>query len=144
MQSVSAFTGSPVHVFESHILAIHVFSTRKRVNGGFAVTGVGFHANFHTLVSGGLSMGVTVRIPSPLRQYTENLSEVVLEGNTVRELLESFKVRFPDAGTRFFSAKTSRYMNLYLNDRDIRSLSDLDTPVAEKDILSIVFAIAGG
>ena len=89
-------------------------------------------------------MGVTVRIPSPLRQYTENLSEVVLEGKTVRELLESFKVRFPDAGTRFFSAKTSRYMNLYLNDQDIRSLSDLDTPVAEKDILSIVFAIAGG
>jgi len=89
-------------------------------------------------------MGVTVRIPSPLRQYTENLSEVVLEGKTVRELLESFKVRFPDAGTRFFSAKTSRYMNLYLNDRDIRSLSDLDTPVAEKDILSIIFAIAGG
>ena len=89
-------------------------------------------------------MGVTVRIPSPLRQYTENLSEVVLEGKTVRELLESFKVRFPDAGTRFFSAKTSRYMNLYLNDRDIRSLSNLDTPVAEKDILSIIFAIAGG
>ena len=89
-------------------------------------------------------MGVTVRIPSPLRQYTENLSEVALEGKTVRELLESFKVRFPDAGTRFFSAKTSRYMNLYLNDQDIRSLGDLDTPVTEKDILSIVFAIAGG
>ena len=89
-------------------------------------------------------MGVTVRIPSPLRQYTENLSEVVLEGKTVRELLESFKVRFPDAGIRFFSAKTSRYMNLYLNDQDIRSLGDLNTPVSEKDVLSIVFAIAGG
>ncbi len=89
-------------------------------------------------------MGVTVRIPSPLRQYTEQQSEIVLEGKTVRELLDSFNVRFPDAGARFFSAKTSRYMNLYLNDQDIRSLGGLDTPVAEKDILSIVFAIAGG
>ncbi len=89
-------------------------------------------------------MGVTVRIPSPLRQYTEWTAEVELEGRTVRELLDSFKARFPDAGERFFSAKTSRYMNLYLNDQDIRSLGNLDTPVSEKDILSIVFAIAGG
>jgi molybdopterin synthase sulfur carrier subunit len=89
-------------------------------------------------------MSVTVRIPSPLRQYTELKSEIVLEGKTVGEVLESFKVSFPDAGDRFFSAKTSRYMNLYLNDKDIRSLSNLDTPVKDRDILSIVFAIAGG
>jgi sulfur-carrier protein len=89
-------------------------------------------------------MSITVRIPSPLRQYTELKSEIVLEGKTVAEVLESFKVSFPDAGDRFFSAKTSRYMNLYLNDKDIRSLSNLDTPVKDSDILSIVFAIAGG
>ena len=89
-------------------------------------------------------MSITVRIPSPLRQYTELKSEIVLEGKTVREVLESFKVSFPDASDRFFSAKTSRYMNLYLNDKDIRSLSNLDTPVKDSDILSIVFAIAGG
>ena len=89
-------------------------------------------------------MSITVRIPSPLRQYTELKSEIVLEGRTVGEVLESFKVSFPDAGDRFFSAKTSRYMNLYLNDKDIRSLSNLDTPVEDSDILSIVFAIAGG
>jgi sulfur-carrier protein len=89
-------------------------------------------------------MGITVRIPSPLRQYTEQKSEVVLEGKTVGEVLESFKTRFPDAGSRFFSARTARYMNLYLNDQDIRSLANLDTPMTEKDILSIVFAIAGG
>jgi len=89
-------------------------------------------------------MSITVRIPSPLRQYTELKSEIALEGKTVREILESFKKRFPDAGERFFSAKTSRYMNLYLNDKDIRSLENLDTPVGEADVLSIVFAIAGG
>jgi molybdopterin converting factor small subunit len=89
-------------------------------------------------------MGITVRIPSPLRQYTEQKSEIVLEGQTVREVLESFKVRFPDAGAKFFSPRTERYMNLYLNDKDIRTLGALNTPVAENDVLSIVFAIAGG
>jgi sulfur-carrier protein len=89
-------------------------------------------------------MGVSVRIPSPLRQYTEQIAEIVLEGKTVGEVLESFKARFPDASARFFSARTARYMNLYLNDRDVRSLNNMDTPVGEKDVLSIVFAIAGG
>jgi sulfur-carrier protein len=89
-------------------------------------------------------MGITVRIPSPLRQYTEQKSEIALEGKTVREVLESFKTRFPDAGALFLSSRTARYMNLYLNDQDIRSLNNLDTPVGEKDSLSIVFAIAGG
>ena len=89
-------------------------------------------------------MGITVRIPGPLQQYTEQMSEIVADGNTVGEVLESFKARFPDAGNRFFSAKSSRYMNLYLNDQDIKSLNNLDTPVHDKDILSIVFAIAGG
>jgi len=89
-------------------------------------------------------MGIMVRIPSPLRQYTEQQSEIPCEGKTVGEVLESFKAQFPDAAARFFSSRTSRYMNLYLNDQDIRSLRNLDTPVAEPDILSIVFAIAGG
>ena len=89
-------------------------------------------------------MGVRVRIPSPLRQYTELKSEIELEGRTVGEVLESFKERFPDAGSRFFSPKAAHYMNLYLNDKDIRSLADRDTVVGDNDILSIVFAIAGG
>jgi molybdopterin converting factor small subunit len=71
---------------------------------------------------------------------------VVLEGRTVGEVLDSFRTRFPDAGARFFSAnsKTSRFVNLYLNDEDIRFLKDLETPVSDRDTLSIVLAIAGG
>ncbi len=68
----------------------------------------------------------------------------MMEGNTVGEVLENLKIRFPEAGKRFFSTRTARFMNLYLNDKDVRALQDLATPVAEKDILSIVFAIAGG
>jgi molybdopterin converting factor small subunit len=89
-------------------------------------------------------MGITVRIPSPLRQHTNQKSEVALEGRTVGEVLESFKTMFPDAGERLFSPNASRYINVYLNDQDIRILSNLDTPVGEKDVLSIIFAIAGG
>ena len=89
-------------------------------------------------------MSITVRIPSPLRQYTEQMSEIKMEGKTVGEVLENFKVRFPDADTRFFSTKTSRFMNLYLNDQDVRTLRNMETPVGENDTLSIVFAIAGG
>ncbi len=89
-------------------------------------------------------MSITVRIPSPLRQYTEQNSEVVLEGKTVGEVVENLKARFPEVGARCFSERTSRFMNMYLNDQDIRNLNGLDTPVAEKDVLAIVFAIAGG
>lgn len=89
-------------------------------------------------------MSVTVRIPAPLRQYTEQLAEIEVDGKTVSEVVESFRARFPDAGDRFFSSRTARYMNLYLNDKDIKSLSNFDTPVQDKDVLSIVFAIAGG
>jgi molybdopterin synthase sulfur carrier subunit len=94
--------------------------------------------------TGELPMGIMVRIPSPLRQYTEQKSEVVLEGKSVGEVLENFKVRFPEASARFFSTRTARYMNLYVNDQDVKTLNNLDTPVGEKDVLSIVFAIAGG
>ena len=89
-------------------------------------------------------MGITVRIPSPLRQYTEQRPEIELEGKTVREVLENFKIRFPEAATRFFSTRTARYMHLYVNDQDIRSLNNLDTAMTDTDTLSIVFAIAGG
>jgi sulfur-carrier protein len=89
-------------------------------------------------------MSTTVRIPSPLRQFTELKSEVALEGKTVGEIIENFKKRFPGAGERFFSERTSRYMNLYLNDKDVKTLNNLDTPIGENDVLSIVFAIAGG
>ncbi len=91
-------------------------------------------------------MSITVRIPTPLRQFTEQNAEVSLGGNTVGEVLDAFKARFPEAATRFFtsSSKTSRFVNLYLNDEDIRFLQDLNTPVKENDTVSIILAIAGG
>ncbi len=91
-------------------------------------------------------MSVTVRIPTPLRQFTEQTAEIALKGDTVGEVLEAFKTRFPEAAARFFAggSKSSRFVNLYLNDEDIRFLQDLNTPVKENDTLSIILAIAGG
>ncbi len=89
-------------------------------------------------------MGITVRVASTLRQYTEQMAEINLEGRTVGEVIENFKKRFPEADSRVFSSKASRFMILYLNDQDIRSLDGVDTPVSGNDTLSIVFAISGG
>ena len=87
---------------------------------------------------------INVYIPSPLRPFTGELAEIRIEGKTVGEVLENFKARFPDAGARFFSPRTARYLNLYLNDEDVRVLEGMDTPVSDGDELAIVFAVGGG
>ena len=87
---------------------------------------------------------ITVYIPSPLRPFTEQQTEILLAGKTVKEVMENFKLRFPNATERFFSSKTMRYLNLYLNDQDVRTLTGMDTPVNDGDELAMVFAIAGG
>ena len=87
---------------------------------------------------------INVYIPSPIRPFTENQSEIQIEGKTIGEVLEKFKIRFPAAAARFFSPRAERYLNLYLNDNDVRTLEGMDTPVNEGDELAIVFAVAGG
>ncbi len=91
-------------------------------------------------------MSVTIRVPASMRQYTMQQAVLQGTGNTVGEVLEDFKSRFPDVGARFFSgtSKASRFVNLYLNDEDVRFLQDRDTPVKDGDSLSIILAIAGG
>jgi molybdopterin converting factor small subunit len=90
-------------------------------------------------------MSVTVRIPTPMRQYTGQQAEIEVEGRTVGEVLDGFKSRFPEAASRFFAnSRTARFVNLYLNDEDIRFMQDLGTPVKETDTVSIILAIAGG
>jgi len=89
-------------------------------------------------------MGVTVLIPSTLRQYTERQSNIVLEGKTVREILENLKSRFPALDKQVFSSGVSLNLIFYINDQDTRSLKGMDTPVNEGDALSMILALAGG
>ena len=87
---------------------------------------------------------ITVYIPSLLRPFTDQQTEIILAGKTVGEVMENFKLRFPDASERFFSSRTMRYLNLYLNDQDVRTLAGMDTPVHDGDELAVVLAVAGG
>ncbi len=88
----------------------------------------------------------TVRIPTPLRSYTGNRSEVPAAGATVGEVLADLERSFPGIGARLLDDKGGlrRYVNIFHNDEDIRFLKALDTPVTDADAITIVPAIAGG
>ena len=87
-----------------------------------------------------------IRIPTPLRTYTQNQGEVKVQGKTVGEALKALEVAAPGIGARLFDEKGGlrRYVNIFHNDEDVRFLQQLDTPVQDSDTLSIIPAIAGG
>lgn len=91
-------------------------------------------------------MPVKVRIPSPLRSFTNGADTIETAGATVGEVLESLKSKAAGIETRLFKApgQLNRYVNIYLNDEDVRFLNHLETPLKEGDEISIVPAIAGG
>jgi len=92
------------------------------------------------------SVMATVRIPTPLRNFTRNQGEVRVTGSTVGEVLRNLDKDFPGIGARVLddSGAVRRYINIFHNDEDIRFLGELATPVSEKDRISIIPAIAGG
>jgi molybdopterin converting factor small subunit len=92
-------------------------------------------------------MSVKVRIPSPLRNFTQGVDVVEVEGASVGEALNNLKLKAPGIETRLFKGpnQLNRFVNAYLNDEDIRHLKNLETPLKESgDEISIVPAIAGG
>ena len=91
-------------------------------------------------------MSVKVRIPSPLRTYTNGADVVEATGATVGDALDSLQAKAIGIETRLFKSpkQLNRFVNIYLNDEDIRFLQNLETPVNEGDEISIVPAIAGG
>jgi molybdopterin synthase sulfur carrier subunit len=91
-------------------------------------------------------MSLKIIIPTALRPLTENAAAVEVEASTVKEALDQLCSRFDGLGRRLFKegGQLNRFVNVYINDEDIRYLADLDTPVKSGDSLSIVPAIAGG
>jgi molybdopterin converting factor small subunit len=91
-------------------------------------------------------MSVKVRIPSPLRNYTNGADVIEVEGASVGEALNNLKGKAPGIETRLFKGpnQLNRFVNVYLNDEDIRFQKNLDTPVPAGGEISIVPAIAGG
>ena len=88
----------------------------------------------------------TVRIPTPLRKYTEGKDEVAIGGANVRELLDNLDGSHSGIGERIRDDKGAvrRFINIFVGEEDIRFLDGLDTPVADSDEISIIPAIAGG
>jgi adenylyltransferase/sulfurtransferase len=87
-----------------------------------------------------------VLIPTPLRQFAGKQDSVELAGSTVGEVLSALTATFPDLKKQIFNdeGRLRSFVNVYLNDEDIRYLKKNDTPVAPADTLSIVPSIAGG
>ncbi len=87
-----------------------------------------------------------ILIPTPLRQYAEKKDLVEVAGRTVGEGLGALTARYPDLRRQLFSdeGKLRAFVNVYLNDDDIRYLKQESTPVHDGDTLSIVPSIAGG
>jgi sulfur-carrier protein len=88
----------------------------------------------------------TVRIPPVLRPQTGGQPEVQADGSNVGEVLRALVAAHPGTETQLFGedGDLNRYVNVYLNDEDVRVLDGLDTSVAEGDTVVILPAMAGG
>ncbi len=91
-------------------------------------------------------MAVTVLIPTPLRPYVDGRDAVQLEATNVGELLERLAARYEPLKGHLFAddGRLRSFINVYVNDRDIRQLSQRQTPVKPGDTISIIPSIAGG
>lgn len=91
-------------------------------------------------------MAVTVRIPTPLRKLTGNQSEIEIDGETVESLIGNMEASYPGIKDRICdeSGKVRRFINIYINEEDIRFLDGTGTTVKTGDRIAIVPAIAGG
>ena len=91
-------------------------------------------------------MAVLIRIPTPLQKLVDDKAEVQVEGSTLREALESLASQNPEFKTRLMddAGELRRFVNVYVNEEDVRFLQKLDTPLKDGDEVSIVPAIAGG
>ncbi len=89
---------------------------------------------------------LAVEIPTALRPQVNDQASIDVAGNTVGEILGKLRDDHPEFGTKLYKTDTdlNRFINIYLNDEDIRFLDNLDTPVKQGDHLAIVPAIAGG
>src|SRR5579863_536307 len=87
-----------------------------------------------------------VRIPTPLRKLTNNTELVEINAATIGEAITELQSRYPGIGERLVDEKgeVRRFVNVYVNEEDIRFLQNRETPLKEGDEISIIPAIAGG
>jgi len=101
--------------------------------------------NLYNFFIGRLTMAVKVKIPVPLQRLTEGKEEVEGEPGTIIELINSLDKKYPGLRERISEGgKIRRFVNIYVNEEDIRFLKHEQTEVKDGDEVSIVPAIAGG
>ncbi|MCX7665503.1 MAG: MoaD/ThiS family protein [Gemmataceae bacterium] len=90
-------------------------------------------------------MAVKIEIPSPLREFTGGLVDVPVTASTVKEALNSLVEQYPNIGPKLFdNGKIRPYINIFVNDEDIRYLDEMETTVADGQTIALVPAVAGG
>jgi molybdopterin synthase sulfur carrier subunit len=91
-------------------------------------------------------MPKNVRIPTPLRKLTNNEELVEVNAPTIGEAITELQSRYPGIGERLVDEKgdVRRFVNVYVNEEDIRFLKNRETPLKDGDEISIIPAIAGG
>jgi sulfur-carrier protein len=91
-------------------------------------------------------MSVTIKVPTQLRTLTEGATETMVEGGTVGELIEALEARHPGFRGRLLddSGDLRRFVNVYVNDEDVRFQQGLHTAVPEGSQVAIIPAVAGG
>ena len=90
-------------------------------------------------------MAVEVRVPTILRTYTGGEKSVTVDGDSVAAVIKDLDANYPGIGDRLLDdSGLRRFVNVYLNDEDVRFLGGIDTPVADGDDVTILPAVAGG
>jgi molybdopterin synthase sulfur carrier subunit len=89
---------------------------------------------------------VEVRLPTVLRPHASGAATVSVEGTTIGEVLENLVERYPGMAGQVLTSEGTlhRFVNVYVNDDDVRYLEQLDTKVGDGDTVSILPAVAGG
>ncbi len=91
-------------------------------------------------------MAIRVRIPTPLQKMTQNKAEVESRGTNIREVIDDLERNFPGIKERICDekGKIRRFVNIYVNEEDVRFLKQDQTSLKDGDEVSIIPAIAGG
>lgn len=90
-------------------------------------------------------MPITVQVPTPMREAAGGNAEVATAGATVGAALADLVARYPGLGAKLFdNGKLRPFVNVVLNDEDIRYLDDLDTAVADGAVVALIPSVAGG
>jgi len=90
-------------------------------------------------------MAIEVRIPTILRTYTDGAKVVEGSGDSLRKLIADLETRHPGISDRILDdAGLRRFVNVYLNDEDVRFLDGIDTGLADGDVVTVLPAVAGG